>query len=223
LEVDALVGHGLRRVGHIELLKVIDELPPEKLEAALIAARKSLEGREDSARLVQRQTYHDERVYGWYQRFDALAERGQNTNWSTEHESAWRRFDAMTSILLQTEISIRLYRLRTGHLPVTLADLVPQLLPELPRDPYLQPLHYRLEGDAYVLYSGGGDRKDDGGVFRTLTDYWSNDPDATATRSPGGRPPLDFDLQTLTREPPEPDQQSAELALPAAPPPPELG
>jgi hypothetical protein len=62
-------------------------------------------------------------------------------------------------------IAIDRYRLKTGHLPVTLSDLVPDYLPALPQD-FMngRPLRYRLSpADDFILYSVGEDGNDDGG------------------------------------------------------------
>jgi hypothetical protein len=61
-------------------------------------------------------------------------------------------------------LALQSYRAEHGAYPDRLEALVPHILPELPRDPYgAGPLKYRREGDKYVLYSVGPDRKDDGG------------------------------------------------------------
>ena len=45
-----------------------------------------------------------------------------------------------------------------------LEELVPAYLATVPEDPFSgQPLRYRLEGTAFVLYSVGQDQQDDGG------------------------------------------------------------
>jgi hypothetical protein len=64
-----------------------------------------------------------------------------------------------------TAIALKRYQLRHGVLPPALADLVPEFLPEIPRDPMDGlPLRYRLkEAGQFVLYSIGDDGRDDGG------------------------------------------------------------
>ena len=66
------------------------------------------------------------------------------------------------------------YRLRFGHAPASLEALVPEFLPELPRD-YCddQVLRYRLQSDgAFLLYSVGADGRDDGGQRAADFDAW---------------------------------------------------
>jgi len=58
----------------------------------------------------------------------------------------------------------RFRRDRGGALPASLAELVPRYLPAVPIDPMIDaPLHYRVQADAYVVYSVGLDQRDDGG------------------------------------------------------------
>jgi hypothetical protein len=57
------------------------------------------------------------------------------------------------------------YRLAQGQFPVTLDALTPRFIERLPHDLIGgQPLKYRTEGGAYVLYSVGWNEKDDGGI-----------------------------------------------------------
>lgn len=67
--------------------------------------------------------------------------------------------------LLLVTLALRAYRLEHGVYPIALAALVPTYLKRLPDDPFAlqSPLHYRLTGQKYVLYSVGPDGKDDGG------------------------------------------------------------
>ena len=67
--------------------------------------------------------------------------------------------------MLVTELAIDEYRLERGHLPESLAELVPRYLPSIPLDPFSgQPLVYRQRSDGYLLYSVGANGVDDGGV-----------------------------------------------------------
>lgn len=61
-------------------------------------------------------------------------------------------------------IAVELFRRRHGRLPDGLEQLVPDLLLEVPRDPFVNaPIQYRVEEDGYLLYSVGYDGIDDGG------------------------------------------------------------
>ena len=76
------------------------------------------------------------------------------------------------------------YRRQRGTLPERLEQLAPDFLPEVPIDPFAdQPLRYRVDENAYVVYSVGEDGVDDAGkgdenlkpdvVFRVKTNLKS--------------------------------------------------
>jgi hypothetical protein len=66
--------------------------------------------------------------------------------------------------LLTCGLALRAYCAENGNPPEKLADLVPEYLTEVPRDPYSgKPLVYRRDAKGYVLYSVGSDGRDDGG------------------------------------------------------------
>ncbi|HYW79334.1 MAG TPA: hypothetical protein VE890_07130, partial [Thermoguttaceae bacterium] len=80
---------------------------------------------------------------------------------------------------------IRCYRLETGELPDTLADLMPDYLSEVPEDPFSSsPLIYRRAGDEYVLYSVGKDGIDDGGPPTDSGDESRSDKDFFLRKTP---------------------------------------
>jgi hypothetical protein len=66
--------------------------------------------------------------------------------------------------LLICDLAIRGYSLDRGRYPVKLADLVPDFLPEVPKDPFSGgPFAYRPTPKGYLLYSVGVNGVDDGG------------------------------------------------------------
>ena len=55
------------------------------------------------------------------------------------------------------------YRADHGTYPAELADLAPDYVAKVPKDIFDDSdLHYRLEGEGYLLYSVGVNAKDDG-------------------------------------------------------------
>lgn len=67
--------------------------------------------------------------------------------------------------LLRVELALHAYRSQHAAYPATLEQLVPSEVAAVPVDPFSeQPLRYRREGSAYVLYSVGPDLKDDQGA-----------------------------------------------------------
>ena len=76
---------------------------------------------------------------------------------------AGARIDAR-SLAADAAIAVELFRRKHGKLPETLEELVPDFLPQLPLDPFDgQPLRFLVRDDAYVIYSIGADRVDNGG------------------------------------------------------------
>ena len=79
--------------------------------------------------------------------------------------------------LVATAIALKRFHLRHGRLPTDLKSMVPEFLPQTPRD-FLdgRELRYRLKADgSFLLYSVNEDGKDDGG-------------DATLPKDTQGRP-----------------------------------
>jgi hypothetical protein len=76
-----------------------------------------------------------------------------------EHKCRENVAQAATRILL----ALKAYKLETGKLPATLAELVPEYLDSVPLDDYDgQPMRYNAAKK--VVYSVGKDLKDDGGI-----------------------------------------------------------
>ena len=81
------------------------------------------------------------------------------------------RFEARLSVM-RLACAVEVYRIRRGRLPASLEELAPDILPELPRDPFTGRSYvYRVKpgGAGYLVYSVGSDGEDDG-------DVWSADP-----------------------------------------------
>lgn len=64
-----------------------------------------------------------------------------------------------------TAVAVERYRRVQGMLPKKLGELAPDLLTQIPADPFNgQPLRYVARGEEYFVYSVGYDRTDDGGT-----------------------------------------------------------
>ncbi|MFC1525068.1 hypothetical protein ACFL5I_01635 [Planctomycetota bacterium] len=62
-------------------------------------------------------------------------------------------------------LSLRIYNLQKGLYPDSLSALVPDIIPELSKDPFTgKDYIYKKEGDGFIVYSLGENLKDDGGV-----------------------------------------------------------
>lgn len=75
-------------------------------------------------------------------------------------------------------VALEQVRRATGDWPESLASLVPDYLPDVPRDPVDgRPLRYMIRDDRPLLYSLGSDRDDDGGHWpMTQDDSWRYEP-----------------------------------------------
>lgn len=84
--------------------------------------------------------------------------------------------DQTGTALLHTALALESYRFKHGYYPAAIGELVPQELPEVPRDPFKpeRRLTYKKSGTKYVLYSVGPDGRDDGG--KVIDNQKSDDP-----------------------------------------------
>lgn len=79
-----------------------------------------------------------------------------------------------------TKLAFALAQYRADHdsYPVTLADLVPKYVAEIPKDIFNDSdLHYTRQDDGYLLYSVGSNGRDDGGKSyddRTGNEDWDD-------------------------------------------------
>ena len=88
------------------------------------------------------------------------------------------RFAAETG-LTDAAFALAAYRADHGSYPATLADLVPKYVAKVPKDIFNNDadLHYKRQGDGYLLYSVGVNGKDDGGKGegdRTGNEDWDD-------------------------------------------------
>jgi len=61
-------------------------------------------------------------------------------------------------------LACKIFKNRTGRYPENLEALVPDILPEVPIDPFTgKPLAYKIENGELLIYSLGSNQKDDGG------------------------------------------------------------
>lgn len=66
--------------------------------------------------------------------------------------------------ILKASTAVRIYLFEKNILPDILENLTPKYLKDIPRDPYSQQnLIYKKENNAFIIYSVGKDREDNGG------------------------------------------------------------
>jgi hypothetical protein len=146
---------------------------------------------------VRRASVFDEEAYGWRTRLEAAARRLLRRPSSRMGYYQMLPRDVHLA-LLKADLAIRCYREQHSKWPESLEALVPDHLSTVPLDPHSQqPLVYRVEGDAFLLYSVGWDGQDDGGKLGTESD-WRAGLDGSARAAAG----VDLDLGALTRPDP---------------------
>jgi len=79
------------------------------------------------------------------------------------------------NVLHKTFLALKIYKKENGSYPANLAELVPGILPELPKDPFSgksliydrqdDGFGYETDGNGFMLYSVGNNMKDDGGYY----------------------------------------------------------
>jgi len=113
--------------------------------------------REPSSRMWRRVTQRDEAI----EALRPLTGRTISTGWGAAARVGIRGLAYVRAA--RVAVAIERYRLATGTLPDSLADLVPEYVDTLPGDPFVEgPMRYRRadEGDGYVVYSVGADQTD---------------------------------------------------------------
>ncbi len=87
------------------------------------------------------------------------------------HEAAMKQATLEAMMLAtRTGLACKIYRKKTGRYPEKLETLVPDILPEVPIDPFTgKPLVYKIENGELLVYSLGTNQKDDGGRMSRMT------------------------------------------------------
>jgi hypothetical protein len=112
----------------------------------------------------ERDAVWDQRACGWQGQFTWLIENHEaSAGVDSAFVHAGSQLHARYQALL-IDLALAEYRSKHGAYPKELAALVPEVLKELPVDPFSEkPLVYRLTDKGYVLYSVGPNGVDDGG------------------------------------------------------------
>jgi hypothetical protein len=145
---------------------LVDRLSSEQL-ATLVNELPRIEGgREDLDEVTSRELLSSRIGFGWMMRLmEWISDRITHApGVEIAMRGAVRREDAEHRLLL-THIALKRFQLARGELPESLAQLMPEYLPDVPQDPFSEgPLVYRREPMGYLLYSVGHNGRDDGGV-----------------------------------------------------------
>jgi hypothetical protein len=193
--IEFLIGTAIHGFAFQPLVKMRAEVSPDQAHRIIATLQQALDQQEDLAAIQYRDRALAERACGWAGRLSSILDAAGLRSTPNFVEPQHRT--TVTTRLLQTDLAIRLFQHDNSRLPQRLDDLVPNYLPAMPLDPYSQqPLIYKPTGDAFVLYSVGFDRTDNGGNFTSAKTYYSTyRPDGFSRPHSG----YDFDLETITR------------------------
>jgi hypothetical protein len=192
--VHALVGRNLEGGGYAELARARAQISNDEQRAVIALLQRLLAEREPAEAIQARDADFMERAYGFPERLnEALSVMG-SADWSRYRLKERLDDRDATNLLLQTDLSVRLFQNDHKRLPASLAELVPNYLPQIPIDPYDgTPLKYRSGDNDFVLYSVGYDCYDDGGKFSEWPAYQN----ARKARWRSRRPRLDVNLDSI--------------------------
>ena len=135
----------------------------------VVALQNVDEHRESLDDVRRRERIWDENAYGWHGYLTNLLGDVSGTygdNYRLVGNTILPRKQAITRLLI-LELAVRCYQLEHDILPEKLEQLVPNILAQLPTDPFdgnNRPLSFLRTADGYVLYSVGPNGVDDGGT-----------------------------------------------------------
>ncbi|MFV1969255.1 MAG: hypothetical protein ACC628_27860, partial [Pirellulaceae bacterium] len=170
LIVDYLVGIAVQGFGHHDLHRVTGQLDAEQCRLCIAELQQTEPDGESLEDVFYRERVWSENAYGWYGHLGLiLADLADSDLFGVSEsirEAISPRHQAITR-LLTVELALQAFQQERGAYPEHLDELVPRVLPQVPRDPFAaagQPLTYRRTDNGYLLYSWGYDRDDDGGT-----------------------------------------------------------
>ena len=89
-----------------------------------------------------------------------------------DFRSVFLKEAALEAMMLATRagLACKIYKARAGRYPDGLEALVPDILPEVPIDPFTgKPFVFRIQNGELLIYSLGSNQKDDGGRMSPMT------------------------------------------------------
>ena len=89
-----------------------------------------------------------------------------------EFHAAAMKEASLESRMLATRagLACKIFKSKTGHYPTNLEALVPEILPEVPIDPFTgKPFVFKIQDGELLIYSLGSNQKDDGGRMSPQT------------------------------------------------------
>lgn len=164
LIIHRLVGIAMEALGAARLAKIASQLKPsqahlviedlEQVEATRVTWDEVLESENQCLYHEMAKTANPLAwITGWWQAFRIRPFAKRRCNEALAHTR-----------LLLVELALFAYRAEKGHEPLTLEDLAPRYLQQVPLDPFSgQEFVYHPRGTNWLLYSVGPDGVDNGG------------------------------------------------------------
>ena len=168
LLIDDHFGRGCTEMVARQLYKHRRAFSPQALQVAISEVLALAEAAETYEEFKRRDRIWAQHSQGWHGRLQLLLfeTTGSYLLFSEKDlETESRRGQARLR-LLATELAIQIYYVEHGEWPESLADLVPDYLPSVLKDPFDErhgPLQYIRLNATYILYSLDADGTDEGG------------------------------------------------------------
>jgi hypothetical protein len=110
---------------------------------------------------IEREEIYAQHAHGWQARIRFLPIFEFNTEALKRTENRYRA----QMRLLEVDLAVRRFQHKHGRPPNRLDELVPDFLPAVPIDPFIErPLIYGRTENGFLLYSTGPDQVDNGGI-----------------------------------------------------------
>jgi hypothetical protein len=166
LVIDCAYGHSAERMAIDGVHGLHRQLSPEVCRQWLAALQRSEAEREPVEEIEYRELLWWEHAGGLTTRMIESAGQslGKDLSLASKAGEDFGLYHVATMRLLICELALQVFRAEHDREAERLEDLVPDLLPTVPLDPFTdQPLVYQPTADGPLLYSLGSDRRDDGG------------------------------------------------------------
>jgi len=166
LAIDCAYGHVAEQMAIDGVHRLHQQLPPEVCRQWIATLQGFEAEREPVEEIEYRESLWWEHAGGVMLRMLESTGRslGKDFTLGSEAGEDFGRYHQATMRLLICELALQVFRAEHDREADRLEDLVPEVLPAVPLDPFTgQPLVYRPTADGPLLYSLGYDRRDDGG------------------------------------------------------------
>jgi len=169
LMIGSLVGTACSGIGRWNLYGIREELSASHCSSLISALGQFEKQAEPTEDFIHRDRVWSQHAMGWSGHLIEILEKTAGIDPYVVHRSfehACIREQAEMR-LLRLELAIQAWRKTDGRLPESLSELVPQIIDEIPVDPFDPDggtMKYRRTEDGYVLYSVGPNGIDDGGI-----------------------------------------------------------